>query len=111
MTLQPHPRSRQIAALNDLARQTFQGCRVMLTSGVQELDKQFDILQKVRGFDQFTEDNDPYGEHDFGGFEFEGSRIFWKFDYYDGNTEWGSPDPSDPEQTTRVLTIFLAEEY
>ena len=83
----------------------------MLTSGVQELDKQFDILQKVRVFDQFTEDNDPYGEHDFGAFEFEGSRIYWKFDYYDRSMKWGSPDPSDPEQTTRVLTIFLAEEY
>ena len=43
----------------------------MLTSGVQDLERQLDILQKVRSFDQFTEDNDPYGEHDFGAFDFE----------------------------------------
>jgi hypothetical protein len=65
-------RSREIAALNDLARKTFQGCRVILTSGIFNLPDaaQFEILQKVRNFDAFTPDNDPYGEHDFGAFDF-----------------------------------------
>jgi hypothetical protein len=31
---------------------------------------------------QSPEDNDPHGEHDFGAFEHEGQRIFWKIDYY-----------------------------
>lgn len=69
------------------------------------------VLDKVRRFDQFTQDNDPYGEHDFGMIEHQGQKFFWKFDYYDRNMEFGSPEPSDAQQTTRVLTIFLSEEY
>jgi hypothetical protein len=67
-------------------------------------------------FDEFTPDNDPHHEHDFGGFEYEGRRIFWKIDYYDRaslgtGSDMGSEDPSDPAKTLRVLTIMLAEEY
>ena len=69
------------------------------------------VLDMVRRFDQFTQDNDPYGEHDFGMIEHQGQKFFWKFDYYDRNMEFGSPEPSDAQQTTRVLTIFLSEEY
>ena len=69
------------------------------------------ILGKVVEFDQFNEDNDPHGEHDFGSFEHAGQRIFWKIDTYDLSMEWGSEDPSDPAKTTRVLTIMLADEY
>jgi hypothetical protein len=61
--------------------------------------------------DSFTEDNDPHGEHDFGAFEHEGARIFWKIDYYAPDMEHGSENPADPKQTVRVLTIMLASEY
>ncbi|HUB63143.1 MAG TPA: DUF3768 domain-containing protein [Methylocella sp.] len=49
--------------------------------------------------------------HDFGSFELAGQRFFWKIDCYDKSLEFGSVDPADPENTTRVLTIMLAEEY
>jgi hypothetical protein len=67
--------------------------------------------RRSRIFDSFTPDNDPYGEHDFGAFEHEGQRIFWKIDYYAPDMEHGSEDPADPKQTVRVLTIMLASEY
>jgi hypothetical protein len=67
--------------------------------------------EKVETFDLFTQDNDPYGERDFGAFEHNGARIFWKIDYYDLTMTNGSEDPSDPKQTVRVLTIMLASEY
>jgi len=66
MTLH-NTRSREIAALNDLARKTLQGCRVVLTQGILALEgfEQFEVLNLVREFDTFTPENDPYGEHDF----------------------------------------------
>jgi hypothetical protein len=68
-------------------------------------------LKRAATFDAFTEDNDPYNEHDFGSFDLCGRKFFWKIDYLDCAMEYGSEDPSDPEQTTRVMTIMLAEEY
>jgi hypothetical protein len=69
------------------------------------------IREKVETFDVFTPDNDPHGERDFGAFEHNGTRIFWKIDYYAPDMEHGSEDPADPKQTVRVLTIMLAPEY
>lgn len=103
-----------IADLNDLLRMTFIGGRVMMTSGIDALPfpVRESILGRVRTFDAFSEDNDPYGEHDFGSFEQEGAgRIFWKIDYYDPTLTGGSEDPADPKRTVRVLTIMLATEY
>ena len=101
----------KIRALNDAARRTLIGCRVMLTSGVQALGRLPDVLAAVRSFDDFHADNDPYGEHDFGSIELFGEKLFWKFDYYDLALSFASPDPADPSVTTRVLTIMLADEY
>jgi hypothetical protein len=84
----------------------------MVTCGVADLPEMVKAtLQLVASFDDFTEDNDPSGEHDFGSFEVAGEKFFWKIDYYDEVCEFGSEDPADPEKTTRVLTIMLAEEY
>lgn len=64
--------SQKVAALNDQARTGFSGCTVFLTKGIFELPElvQTQILEKVRGFEDFTSDNDPYAEHDFGAFDF-----------------------------------------
>jgi Protein of unknown function (DUF3768) len=37
-----------------------------------------DVLERVRHFTEFTKDNDPYGEHDFGSFELAGIDYFFK---------------------------------
>ena len=83
------------------------------TPGIAALpaDDQAAILRRVFEFDDFDAENDPYGEHDFGAFDHKGDRIFWKIDYYDLRMQYGSPDPSDPRVTKRVLTIMLASEY
>jgi hypothetical protein len=103
----------RIAALNDAFRQSFLGGKVLLTSGILALppaDIQA-ITDRVRRFNEFTEANDPYGEHDFGSFAYRGKTIDWKIDCYDNRLTWLSPNAADPRVTQRVLTIFLAEEY
>ena len=106
-------KSREIAALNDLARQTFMFCRVVLSEGLMTLEDHDleEVVTKVRRFDTFTSDNDPYGEHDFGSFNHAGQTLFWKIDYYDRTLTAGSENPADPQVTTRVLTVMLASEY
>jgi hypothetical protein len=103
----------KIRALNDAFRSTFEGGRVVVTAGVRALpaDTVARVLETTRTFADFNEGNDPHGEHDFGAFELAGCTFFWKIDYYDTAIEYGSDDPADPDVTTRVLTIMLADEY
>ena len=105
--------AERIRALNDAFRRTFVGGMVMITAGVEAmpLDQRRSLLAKVRAFDGFTDDNDPHGEHDFGAIDEGGGRCFWKIEYNDRATEMGSPDPADPNLTTRVLTVMRADEY
>lgn len=107
------PNSAAIAKLNDHARQTFTGCRVFITRGISELEPDLiqQIVKAVQSFNQFTPDNDPYEEHDFGRVIMACHSVFWKFDYYDLDLQMHSPDAADPTVTARVLIIMLADEY
>jgi len=103
-----------IAKLNDLARSAMGiASRVFVTDGVEALPPEdlSVIRQKVETFNDFSDDNDPYGERDFGAFHHGEHHIFWKIDYYNKTLDAGSEDPADPAVTTRVLTIMLASEY
>ena len=109
----PDANTAKIAALNDRGRQRLDHCRWILTQGVLACDPLTvaELLIAVESFDNFTPDNDPYGEHDFGQITLEGTTFFWKINYYDLDLHMHSPDPSDETVTARVLTIMLAEEY
>ena len=76
--------------------------------GYQFLQVKAAAIRRVATFDAFMEDNDPYGEHDFGSFDLCGRRFFWKIDLYE---EPGVKDKSGEPVVTRVLTIMLASEY
>ena len=103
----------RIRALNDAVRMRPYNGDMFVTRGIADLPwhEQAAILTRVQTFDDFTEDNDPWREHDFGSFEHNGRTIFWKVDCYDLLLKNGSRDPSDPALTRRVLTIMLADEY
>lgn len=105
----------RIRALNDLLRRTFtRGGTTVVTSGLLALPAPLveEALTKVREFDDFNEDNDPYGEHDFLMVTLSnGQKVFAKIDYYDTTKQFLSEDPSDPSKTFRVLTIMRAEDY
>src|ERR1039458_5008825 len=113
MNIAPLSKSDRIRVLNDNFRSTFVGGQVVLSQGVIALpvDTKARVLLAVQSFSNFTKDNDPHGEHDFGSFQIEGETYFWKIEYYDLAMQFGSPDAADPEQTTRVLTIMRADEY
>ncbi|MBW4062126.1 DUF3768 domain-containing protein [Candidatus Saccharibacteria bacterium] len=97
----------KVAALNDAFRATGQG--VTITPGVQALLDLHGLLEAVRHFEAWTEGNDPYGEHDFGQFEWGSEKVFWKLDYYDQDLRhW--EDPLSP-RCRRILTLMLASEY
>ena len=103
----------QIRALNDRLRQTGSGGTIQITSGLAALGPGlvFKILAAVAAFNQFTADNDPWGEHDCGLLTVEQQTILWKVDYYDQTRSCLSPDPANPTLTVRVLTVMLASEY
>ena len=84
--------------------------RCIVTANVHALDPdvKMSILQKVSAFDNFTEGDDPYGEHDFGVIEGV-PRVYWKIDYYaDEKVDAGA---EDIKSAYRVLIIMLADDY
>lgn len=96
---------KEIAIKNDQFRLSLRGCKVLLTQGVAHSQFQDVIIRAVQSFTDFTKDNDPYGEHDFGSFDVHGTRYFFKFDYYDNDYRYFQEDGS------RVLTIGRMDEY
>lgn len=102
-----------IRLLNDELRRDLTGGGAFMTVGVAALgpDMAERIFDAITMYDGFCRDSDPYEEHDFGSLKIESHTIFFKVDYFTKDMAMGSPDPSDPSVTTRVLTIMLAEEY
>jgi len=116
-------RAKRIAELNDQLRarvgipsfgSSVPG-RVVFTRGIGALspEDQITIWFAINQYNDFDEGDNPYGERDFGSIDLENvGKVFWKISYYEDDTcEYGSPSPQDPEQSYRVLTIMLAEEY
>jgi hypothetical protein len=103
----------RIRILNDELRQHLLGGGALMTPGIAALGPEAvtRLIQTIATFDDFCTANDPYGEHDFGAFDFEGTPVMLKIDYFDRTMSFHSPDPADPTLTERVITIMLAEEY
>jgi Protein of unknown function (DUF3768) len=119
--------SEAIAHLNDQLRAnifTYQSARssarwnrVVLTPGIAALAEEAKlrpVLEAVKDFNDFSQDNDPYCEHDYGRVEAESLKlneaVMWKIDYYDRALESLSENPADALQTRRVLTVMFASE-
>jgi hypothetical protein len=105
----------QIRTLNDQLRQNLGTgtATAIITTGIAALGDEAvaRIVKTITAYDDFCQENDPYGEHDFGAFDADGHTIFFKIDYYDPTLTYHSDDPADPSVTHRVITIMLAEEY
>ncbi|PZQ46307.1 MAG: hypothetical protein DI556_20755 [Rhodovulum sulfidophilum] len=114
--------SRVIAEQNDRFRMSWGADgtvlgRIVMTSGIAALGAVaiLRLVAAVRAFAEFSEDNDPWGQRDFGIVSVEQGgeaiRVYWKLDLYDADYTFGSEAPEDPERTRRVLTLLLPEEY
>jgi hypothetical protein len=110
--------ANKIAALNDAFRSTLggahptDGCVVVTSSVVHQFkpERVAEIAKIVAEYTNFNNDNDPYGEHDLGNFEYGGQQFLWKIDYYNRTRDSGSENPADPAVTFRILTIMLASD-
>jgi hypothetical protein len=106
-------KAARIAALNDELRQHLDRGTAVITPGVAALGPEAvaRIVKTIEVYDDFCHANDPHEEHDFGAFDVDGQRVFFKIDYYDKDLTMHSPDAADPAVTQRVITIMLAAEY
>lgn len=106
-------KATRIRELNDAFRASFAGGKIVMTANVAELPEMVraNALLEVARFSNFTKENDPHGEHDFGNFQLVGRTFYWKIDLYNSAMDGGTDDPTDPAKTTRVLTLMLAEDY
>lgn len=106
--------NKRVRELNDQFRTNGHGNgSVLITSGVQVAGEVFlsAAVEAVRTFTAFSDDNDPWGEHDFGAVDIDSQKVFFKVDYYDPTCTQGSENPANEALTHRVLTIMLANEY
>ena len=75
---------------------------LVMTRGIASLpaDDIAAIMEKVRTFDGFNGDNDPWAEHDCASFDHDGRRIMFKIDDHGGHNG-----------LRLVLTVLLVEEW
>lgn len=108
-------KTAQVRHWNDLLRTTglCRNGKVIVTGGLVQADPilREQVVSAVRDFTDFTEDNDPHGEHDLGRFEVEGETFMFKIDYYALDELHGSEHPEDPAVTVRILSIFYGHDY
>lgn len=105
-------RSDDLRAINDHARRTFIGCAIEISPAVEALPlkQRAVVLKMVRDFDEFDDEGNPFQEHDFGAFDFNGQRYGFRFEYFDPSMCRGASDPTDIELTRRVLTVHRSDE-
>lgn len=83
--------------------------RIVVTPGVAAKGIHF-VREAIVGCavdGNFTDFTDPYADHTFGTLDVQGERLYWQVDLYDADCVSGSPSPSDPAHTHRVVTIMF----
>jgi Protein of unknown function (DUF3768) len=99
--------TEQIRAAYDKLRTTGEGGSMYQTDGfasLPEADRQL-AISKIRLFNDFTPENDPHGEHDFGSVKVNGVRIYFKCETH------GILHMNGKVKKQRMMTVMLADEY
>ncbi len=87
--------------------------RAVCTQGVAAEGLDFVVRAQiaVAAFSEFTEHNDPYGDHTFGAVTVADKTVWFKIDLYDESYSFGTDDALDDARTRRVLTLLFPSEY
>ena len=113
MTGKSQQGSARICALNDELRRFGRGGRIMITSGIQALGTEgvARVLAAVAGFDAFTGDNDPYGEHDCAILTVDGHPGDVQDRLLRPRPRLSLARSKRSDRDQRVMTVMLASEY
>jgi len=89
------PPAERIRELNDELRTTSIGGTTNLTRGMWALGSDFvaHAVSAVRAFNAFSEDNDPWQEHDCATLDVDGETVIFKIDFQP------SGEPSRPSSS------------
>jgi len=105
-------KTERICRLNDLTRTQplIVNASWVMTEGIAHLltgDTELDgstakealarmiaLRRAIAEYSDWSDGNDPYGEHDFGAFDLFGQRILFKVDYYHPDTTPMRPSPT-----------------
>jgi len=101
-------RRAKLIELNDSLRATFRGGCVQMTPSVYQLDARLRgrALSVLACYNKFG----PDSEHDWGTFIFAGFAFEWRIEYRGRDGSGLSADPTDPNQTCRVLTLYAVDD-
>lgn len=114
------PRQEQIARLNDLVRLGLdpharivvtRNCLDQLAEAPDAPEEGFALQAMLLAAFRDCAFSEDSPERDFAAITFLGRKVWFKIDYFAPGLEYGSEDPADPEQTVRVMTILLPEDY
>src|SRR5438132_500439 len=87
----------RIRSLNDDLRRYLLGGGAVSTPGIGSLGPEaiFRLVETLARFEDFCSAIDPTGEHANGAFDFEGTAVVFRIDYYDLTMTQCSPNPAD----------------
>lgn len=102
----------RVRQLNDDLRTNGRGGMFVISEGLAAhwVETVNIALATIGSFDEFTSNNDPWGERDGATLNVRGIDVRWTITSYDKSRTMHSPNPADPHVTTRVMTIMLAGE-
>ncbi len=104
--------TRKNQVLNDHFRKTGEGGVVMISMGIHLLGRAtVDAIMKQLAGDAGDKSVEAGGEHDVGSIKVNNRTVDWEINYYNKDLDDESPDSTDPQQTTRHMTVLLSTEY
>lgn len=104
-----HTKDAEIRRLNDRLRVEGRGgyYKVCDRLFAYSYKRYAEVERAIRGYDDFCCDNDPQGHHSRGQVVVRGKQFAWEIGYLGSDGTGVSPDPSDPEVTTRFMLITM----